>query len=53
MLDVDNVIEKNVLFSLTSLDRLLANQYAFKGCRTVNNMTMELETFGIVTTLHV
>jgi hypothetical protein len=52
LLDVDKVEEKNVLFLLRSLVWLLANQYACKGCRTVNTMTMELETFGIASTLH-
>jgi hypothetical protein len=41
ILDKEN-IEENVLFSLRSLAGLPANQYACKGCRTVNNMTMEL-----------
>jgi hypothetical protein len=47
ILDVDNIKENSVVFSLRSLARLLANKYACKGCRTVNNMTMELEMFGI------
>ena len=53
ILELDNIPDNNVLFSLRSLVTLLANQYACKSCRKATDMTMELETFGIASSLHV
>ena len=53
ILDLDNIPDNNVLFSLRSLVTLLSNQYACKCCRKATYMTLELETLGIASSLHV